>query len=95
MKFLYPVSQNAQIIDIGIRGGSDWSVVEENLSRCGAQVLFEWFLVCHRLDRLVRDLNSHPHFDCDTELTELFVEVLTTIEPGSTKCLIKIWHGVR
>ena len=65
------------------------------ISRCGAQVLFKWLLVCHWLDRLVRQLNSHLHFDGANEFAELFAEALTTVKPGSTECLVETWNGVR
>ena len=82
-------------MDIRIRSGSDLFVGAEDTSRCGAQILLEWLLVCHGLDRLVRHLNSNPYFDGATELAELFMEVLTTVQLSSTECLIEIWHRVR
>ena len=82
-------------MDIRIRSGSDLFVGAEDTSRCGAQILFEWLVVCHGLDRIVRHLNNNTYFDGAIELAELFVEVLTTVTPSSTECLIEIWHRVR
>ena len=95
VKFLDPVWQDAQTLNIGIRGDSYRSVATEDPSESGTQLLFEWLLVCHELDQLVRNLNSHLHFDGATELAELFLEVLTTVQQGSTECLIEIWNGIR
>ena len=45
VKFLDPVCQDTQTVNIGNDGVGDRSIVSKDSSRCGTQVLFEWLIV--------------------------------------------------
>ena len=69
-------------------------LLSEDANRCRAQILFEGQLSRKWIHRLVLNLDRNPHFCGSTALDKLFVKVFSAAEPGSSKSLIEIGHGV-
>ena len=87
------ICENSNRIDIWISEGGDCSVQSvafEDASRCGAQILFKWYIIRQRIDRFILNLDRDPHFGGPIVLDELLVKVQTAVDYGSRNSLIEV-----